>query len=127
MGGTHLHITAWVLGLILFIIALVLYKKSSNKPATIVHMILRLVYLFIIITGGLLTWDYIQGYSMPILGEVIVKALAGLWIVVMMEMILVAAKKGQISNRQMDSIPYCTDYCHYFRILPLANGLLFLK
>ncbi|GEN85644.1 YisL family protein [Oceanobacillus sojae] len=95
MGGTHLHITAWVLGLILFIIALVLYKKSSNKPATIVHMILRLVYLFIIITGGLLTWDYIQGYSMPILGEVIVKALAGLWIVVMMEMILVSAKKGK--------------------------------
>lgn len=95
MGGTHLHITAWVLGLILFIIALILYKKNSNKPATIFHMILRLVYLFIIITGGLLTWDYFQGYSMPILGEVIVKALAGLWIVVMMEMILVAAKKGK--------------------------------
>ena len=95
MGETHMHITSWVLGLILFIVALILYKKRSEKPATIVHMILRLVYLFIIITGGLLTWDYIQGYSMPILGEAIVKALAGLWIVVSMEGILVSSKKGK--------------------------------
>lgn len=95
MGETHLHITSWALGLILFIIALILYKKSSEKPATIVHMILRLVYLFIIITGGLLTWDYIQGYTMPMLGEAIVKALAGLWLVVMMELILVSTKKGK--------------------------------
>ncbi|WP_152654871.1 YisL family protein [Oceanobacillus sp. CFH 90083] len=92
---THMHITAWALGLILFIVALALYKKNSNKPATIVHMILRLVYLLIIISGGLLTWDYIQGYSMPTLGEAIVKAIAGFWIVVMMEMILVGSKKGK--------------------------------
>lgn len=92
---THMHITSWALGLILFLVALALYKKNSNKPATIVHMILRLVYLFIIVTGGLLTWDYIQGYGMPLLGEAIVKALAGLWIVVVMEGILVATKKGK--------------------------------
>lgn len=90
---THMHITSWALGLILFLVALALYKKNSNKPATIVHMILRLVYLFIIVTGGLLTWDYIQGYGMPLLGEAIVKALAGLWIVVVMEGILVSTKK----------------------------------
>ncbi|WP_339177729.1 YisL family protein [Oceanobacillus sp. FSL W7-1293] len=92
---THMHITSWALGLILFLVALSLYKKNSNKPATIVHMILRLVYLFIIVTGGLLTWDYIQGYGMPLLGEAIVKALAGLWIVVVMEGILVSTKKGK--------------------------------
>ncbi|MFD1067885.1 YisL family protein [Oceanobacillus locisalsi] len=92
---THMHITSWALGLILFIVALILYKKSSTKPATIVHMILRLVYLFIIITGGLLTWDYIQGFGMPELGEAIVKSLAGLWLVVMMELILVSLKKGK--------------------------------
>ncbi|CEI84028.1 UPF0344 protein YisL [Oceanobacillus oncorhynchi subsp. incaldanensis] len=92
---THMHITSWALGLILFLVALALYKKNSNKPATIVHMILRLVYLFIIVTGGLLTWDYIQGYGMPLLGEAIVKALAGLWIVVVMEGILVSTKKGK--------------------------------
>ncbi|MFD1414150.1 YisL family protein [Oceanobacillus jeddahense] len=98
MGETHLHITTWALGLILFIIALVLYKNNNNKPATIVHMILRLVYLFIIVTGGLLTWDYIQGYGMPQLGEAIVKALAGLWIVVAMEGILVSTKKGKATT-----------------------------
>ncbi|MDM8102738.1 MULTISPECIES: YisL family protein [Oceanobacillus] len=92
---THMHITSWALGLILFLVALALYKKNSNKPATIVHMILRLVYLFIIVTGGLLTWDYIQGYGMPLLAEAIVKALAGLWIVVVMEGILVSTKKGK--------------------------------
>lgn len=93
---THMHITTWVLGLILFIVALSLYKKGSEKPATIVHMILRLMYILIIITGGLLTWEYIRmSIGMPLLGEVIVKVLAGIWVVSMMEMILVGKKKGK--------------------------------
>lgn len=98
MMNTHMHITSWVLGLILFIVALILYKKNSDKPATIVHMILRLVYLFIIVTGALLTWYYIQNLGMPMLGEAIVKALAGLWIVVAMEGILVSTKKGKATK-----------------------------
>lgn len=94
----HMHITAWTLGLILFIIALNLYKKRNQKIATIAHMVLRMIYLFIIITGGQLTWDYFQGYEMPIFGEVIVKAIAGGWIVVMMELILTGTKRGK-TNR----------------------------
>lgn len=93
---THMHITSWALALILFIIALVMYKKGNQKPAKIIHMILRLMFIFIIITGGILTWDYIQGpFGMPILGEVIFKALAGLWLVAMMEMILTGKAKGK--------------------------------
>lgn len=92
---THMHITSWALGLILFIIALVMYKQGNLKPGKIIHMIVRLLFVLIIITGGLLTWDYIQGYGMPILGEAIVKSLAGLWLVGMMEMILVGKAKGK--------------------------------
>ena len=97
---THMHITAWTLGLILFIIALNLYKKRDQKIATIVHMVLRMIYLFIIITGGLLTWNYFQGYEMPMVGEVIVKAIAGGWIVVMMELILTGTKRGKTKRAE---------------------------
>lgn len=95
---THMHITAWTLGLILFIVALTLYKKGNQKTAPIAHVILRMIYFFIIITGGLLTWDYFQGYQMPIIGEVIVKAIAGGWIVVMMELILTGTKRGKTNT-----------------------------
>ena len=39
---THLHITSWVLGFILFIVAMMLYKQNNEKPAKIFHMSLRL-------------------------------------------------------------------------------------
>lgn len=48
--GTHLHITAWVLGIILFFVAFALAGKN-DKGAKIVHMIVRLFYLIIIATG----------------------------------------------------------------------------
>jgi len=92
---THMHITSWVLGLILLIIALVMYKQDKAKPAKIIHMILRLDYLFILITGGILVWDYIAGYEMPILAEAITKGVAGIWLIAAMEMILVKTSKGK--------------------------------
>ncbi|MEC5423644.1 YisL family protein [Virgibacillus sp. C22-A2] len=93
---THMHITAWVLALILFIVALMMYKQGKAKPAKIVHMILRLDYLFILYTGGSLITNYFttEGLSsyMP---EAIVKALAGVWVIAALEMILVKGGKGK--------------------------------
>lgn len=81
----HMHITSWVLALILMIIVSVLYKKKSVKPGKVFHMILRLDYLFILYTGGSLLGEY---FSAPIghTGELIIKVLAGLWTIVSMEM-----------------------------------------
>ncbi|SDJ87704.1 YisL family protein [Sediminibacillus albus] len=90
---THLHITSWVLAFILFGLALMLNKQGKNKPGKILHMILRLDYLLILYSGGELLMNYFNPSYM--LGEVIVKALAGLWVIAVMEMILGKYRKGK--------------------------------
>ncbi|WP_164215030.1 YisL family protein [Virgibacillus sp. YIM 98842] len=90
---THMHITGWVLALILFIVALVMYNQGKAKPGKILHMILRLDYLFILYTGGDLIAHYFGGSSL--LPEAIVKGLAGIWVIAAMEMILVRNNKGK--------------------------------
>lgn len=88
---THLHITAWALALILLVLSLVLYKQGK-KAGKILHMILRLDYLLILYSGGTLFSEYLGTDYMP---EVIVKSLAGLWVIASIEMILVKATKGK--------------------------------
>ncbi|GGH73110.1 UPF0344 protein YisL [Compostibacillus humi] len=91
---THMHITSWLLGFILFAIVLILMKQGKEKPAKITQMILRLDYLFILYTGGDLLALYL-GSNMGILGEVIVKSLAGVWLIAAMEMVLAKTKKNE--------------------------------
>lgn len=57
-------------------------------------MILRLDYLLILYTGGDLFAEY-ASVGFPFLGELIVKSLAGLWVIVAMEMILVKVSKSK--------------------------------
>lgn len=92
----HMHVTSWILGLILLLVAFFLYKQGNNKGATIVHMILRLMYLVIIFTGGyLLITVYLANFQMPLGAEAITKGLAGIWLVGAMEMLLGRTKKGK--------------------------------
>ncbi|GAA0301098.1 putative membrane protein SirB2 [Gracilibacillus halotolerans] len=90
---THLHVTAWVLGVILLIVSYVMYKKG-NKAGKILHMVLRLDYLLILYTGGDLFAEYARE-GFPFLGELIVKGIAGLWVIAAMEMILVKTSKSK--------------------------------
>ncbi|WP_330948539.1 YisL family protein [Virgibacillus sp. MG-45] len=92
--NTHLHVTAWVLAFILFIVTIVLRKQGKAKGAKIVQMILRLDYLLILYSGG----DLLAGYFSAkgaILGEAIVKGLAGVWIIAAMEMVSMKLAKGR--------------------------------
>ena len=86
---TDFHITSWLLGVILLIVAAVLLKKGNQKGYKITHMILRVVYLVIIATGAdlLFRMDSISG-------EYIGKAVLGLIVIGLMEMILIKMKKG---------------------------------
>ncbi|WP_277678521.1 YisL family protein [Gracilibacillus dipsosauri] len=92
---THLHITAWVLALILLVISYSMYKNGNNKVGKIIHMIVRLDYLLILYSGGSLFADYATAGlpEFPLLGELIVKLIAGLWVISSIEMILVKASK----------------------------------
>lgn len=91
----HMHITSWVLGFILFIVALVLLNGGKAKPAKIVHMILRLDYLFILFTGGHLLGIYFGNIQMPLFAEAMTKGVAGIWLIGAMEMILVKNAKAK--------------------------------
>src|SRR5690625_3833943 len=95
--NTHLHVTAWVLAFILFIVVLVLHKQGKKKGAKIVQMILRLDYLLILYSGGELLFQYFQldGLSGGMMGEVIVKALAGIWAIAGLEMVCIKTAKDE--------------------------------
>jgi hypothetical protein len=79
----HAHVTAWLLALILFLVALSLHKNGKAKGFKIVQMILRVLYLVIIATGAGLLFSVFRIDVWYIL-----KAVVGLWIIGLFEMIL---------------------------------------
>jgi len=91
IGLTHLHITTWVIALILFIVAYVLFKQGMPKQMKIVHMVLRLFYILVIITGGILFFDF------SFIDEMMygIKTLLGIVVIGFSEMVLVRLKKGK--------------------------------
>ncbi|MER2027807.1 MAG: YisL family protein [Solibacillus sp.] len=89
---THMHITTWVIALILFFIA-----ALSGKKMKAVHMILRLMYILVIVTGLslFLEWrDKITESGM----NYDMKVLFGILVIGFMEMVLVRKNKGKSVN-----------------------------
>jgi hypothetical protein len=90
----HGHVTAWVLALILFVVAIFLLKGGKAKGAKIVQMILRVLYLLIIGTGVGLLFMLSNIDMMYIL-----KAVVGIWVIGLFEMIL-----GRVATNRRTSI-----------------------
>lgn len=90
--NTHLHVTSWVLALILLIVIIVLHKQGKDKGAKITQMILRLVYLVILGSGGHLLGMYFSG---PNVALAIVKGLTGLWTIAAIEMVGIKTVKDK--------------------------------
>ena len=84
---THLHITTWVVALALFFAAVVMGTESKGRK--IVHMVLRLFYILIIITGLALFIAWSSADAM----QYGIKFLFGVLTIGMMEMVLVRGKK----------------------------------
>ena len=87
---THAHITTWVIALILFFVAINLNKKGNEKGFKILQMILRVVYLLILATGGILLSSIAHISLLYSL-----KAVVGLWIIALFELILLRTAKKQ--------------------------------
>ncbi|MDD1504856.1 MULTISPECIES: YisL family protein [unclassified Lysinibacillus] len=83
---THLHITTWVVAIVIFLIAALMGKQSKG-----LHMTLRLFYILIIITGGALFFKYQANDPM----QYGLKFLGGILVIGMMEMVLVRQKKNK--------------------------------
>lgn len=90
----HMHITSWLLAFILLILVVLFYKQGKEKLGKILHMVLRLDYLFILYTGGSLLGDYFTA-TIGHTGELVIKVIAGLWSIVAMEMVTVRIAKGK--------------------------------
>ncbi|MCH4824794.1 MAG: YisL family protein [Planococcus sp. (in: firmicutes)] len=84
---THLHITTWVVAVILFLVAAFMQRDSKGRK--IMHMVLRLFYVLIIITGLTLFIEWSSADPM-LYG---IKFLLGVLTIGMMEMVLVRSKK----------------------------------
>lgn len=87
----HSHVSSWFLGIFLFILALIFIKLEMPKGKKITHMILRVFYIIILITGVSL----LVHTQFPI--SHIIKGLLALWLISIVEMYL--ARNEQL-NRQ---------------------------
>ncbi|AVK82849.1 YisL family protein [Lysinibacillus sp. NPDC047702] len=84
---TDLHITTWVVAIVIFLIASFMGNKSKG-----LHMTLRLFYILIIITG-LILFNEGRSFGMGMLYGF--KFLGGILVIGMMEMVLVRQKKNK--------------------------------
>ncbi|AXH98497.1 DUF1516 family protein [Sporosarcina sp. PTS2304] len=86
---THMHIFTWVVAIVLFLVSASMAKGTKGKKIT--HMILRLFYILIIITGAALFFKHMSLDSM-LYG---IKFVLGLLTIGFMEMVLVRGNKGK--------------------------------
>lgn len=89
VNTTHLHIFTWVVGIVLFLVAS--QMKVGSKGRKVLHMIARLFYILILVSGFALFARYQSGNN-ALYG---IKFLLGLLTIGFMEMVLVRAEKGK--------------------------------
>lgn len=93
----HLHLTALIIAVILFIAVFAMYKKNNtkeNKTAFILHMVLRLFYVIILVSGLIVYIGNMEGISNA--NDHMrygIKALLGLLSIGLMEVSVVRLKK----------------------------------
>ena len=86
---THLHIFTWVVGFVLFLVTASMATGTKGKKIT--HMILRLFYVLIIISGAALFFAHMGADSM-LYG---IKFVLGILTIGFMEMVLIRGSKGK--------------------------------
>lgn len=83
----------WAALLVLFFVTFFLYKKNVEKGAKIVHMILRLIYIVMIVSGVIL----LSMMAFPF--NYILKGILAISLMYFMEMILVKTKNGTADGK----------------------------
>lgn len=93
LASTHLHITSWVIGIVLFFVAVMLTNGSKGQKIT--QMVLRVFYIFVLLTGIAL---FIEGMALDMGMLYGFKLLGGVLLIGFMEMILARMKKQKPAN-----------------------------
>ncbi|MGG0658256.1 YisL family protein [Rummeliibacillus pycnus] len=86
----HMHLTSIVIAIILFFVSASMQTGSKGQKVT--HMILRVFYILILITGGMVFSTAMAGNMAMQYG---IKLVGGLLVIGMMEMVLVSKEKGK--------------------------------
>ncbi|MGX4608630.1 DUF1516 family protein [Priestia sp. JNUCC 25] len=88
MAPLHIHVTLWTLLIISFVVSLILHRAGKAKGQKILHMVARLLYLLVLVSGlhMLAAWYHFQGAAL-------IKGIAGVLVLVGMEMVLVRTGK----------------------------------
>ncbi|GAF64042.1 DUF1516 family protein [Alkalihalobacillus trypoxylicola] len=92
---SHLHASSWAIMILLFFITYFLIKGGKAKAGKILHMVLRLFYVVMVVSGGYLLFSMFQ-YGFPT--TFFIKALLALVLIGMMEMILTKTKKNTLNK-----------------------------
>jgi hypothetical protein len=88
---THLHLTAIVLTIIFFLITFLMQKAGKNTK--VMHMILRVMYIILLVSGGILFFSVFNITFLYIL-----KAVFGILMIAFFEMILVRSGDGRTTT-----------------------------
>ncbi|EIT84548.1 hypothetical protein A374_14500 [Fictibacillus macauensis ZFHKF-1] len=91
-----LHTISWTIGLVLFFVAYMLYKLTTKKKlAMIFHMVLRVLFVLILISGSVLTYQWLNaGVVNP--GPFVIKGIMGLALIGLMEVMLQGIKNKEV-------------------------------
>lgn len=91
MAPLHIHVTLWTLLIISFVVSLILHRAGKDKGQKILHMVARLLYLLVLVSGlhMLAAWYHFQGAAL-------IKGIAGVLVLVGMEMVLVRTEKENV-------------------------------
>ncbi|MGG1571842.1 DUF1516 family protein [Fictibacillus sp. NRS-1165] len=90
----HLHVFSWSIALVLFFVTYSLYTRKNKKISKILHIILRLLYIVTFFTGVSLIYLWIKAGAVN-LGPLIVKAVLGLAVIGLMEVMLNSIKRNE--------------------------------
>lgn len=90
ISQTYTHMTAWFLLLFLYFFVLIMYKETKGRKIT--HLIVRLMYIVVIITGGALY--YVMMHSDHWLAYMI-KVASGIIFIILAEITIVRANKNK--------------------------------
>ncbi|SDN59970.1 DUF1516 family protein [Alkalicoccus daliensis] len=87
----HSHSLFWLVAVILFVLITTFYRSGKAKPAKIMHMVLRLFYILLLITG-------VSMVIMNFYWATAVKGALAIWLIYTMELIATRMGKGTLTG-----------------------------
>ncbi|SES04341.1 YisL family protein [Salisediminibacterium halotolerans] len=89
----HSHSLFWLIAVVLFGLIAVFISNGKPKPAKIMQMSLRLMYVLLLVTGGIML-------LMNFWWANAVKAILAVWLIFVMEMTSTKMSKGLLTAKQ---------------------------